>query len=113
MLNAVLNSTQQRSKEPIDIGVYDVEKCFDTMWAKEALNNAYDLGFMNDKLPLVHLTNNTASIAVKSSTGISDRATIRSREQYTGSSMGRHALYFDNGQTRKTCLRQSPLIIQV
>ena len=78
VLNAVLNSTQQRSKEPMDIGVYDVEKCFDTMWAKEALKNAYDLGFMNDKLPLVHLTNNTASIAVKSSTGISDRATIRS-----------------------------------
>ena len=60
----------------MDIGIYDVQKCFDTMWAKEAINDIYELGFTNDKLPLVYLANQTAHIAIKSSTGISERRTI-------------------------------------
>ena len=60
----------------MDIGVYDVQKCFDTMWAKEAINDVYELGFKNDKLPLVYLANQTANIAIKSSSGISERRTI-------------------------------------
>ena len=76
VMNAVLNSTKHNPEEPVDIGIYDVEKCFDTMWAQEALNDVYDLGFQNDKLPLINLTNKSASIAVKSSTGLSSRSTI-------------------------------------
>ena len=53
-----------------------MQKCFDTMWAQEAVNDAYDFGFQNNKLPLVHLANESAQIAVKSSTGISERTTI-------------------------------------
>ena len=76
VLNAVLNSTKRNTEDPVDLGVYDVQKCFDTMWAQEALNDAYDLGFQNDKLPLVHLANKSAHIAVKSSIGTSERTTI-------------------------------------
>ena len=47
------------------------------MWANEALNNAYDLGFKDDKLPLVFMTNESASIAISSSSGTSKRSTIR------------------------------------
>ena len=76
VLNATLNATKRKTEDPIDI-VYDVKKCFETMWASEALNDAYELGFTNDKLPLVHLKNKYASIAIKSSTGISQRADIK------------------------------------
>ena len=84
MINAILNSTKHKHEETVDLGVYDVEKCFDTMWAQEAINDAYDLGFQNDKLPLVYLTNKSASIAIKSPTGTSVRSTIKTplcREQ--------------------------------
>ena len=77
VINAVLNSTKRKTEDPVDLGVYDVQKCFDTMWAQEALNDAYDLGFQNDKLPLVHLANEIAHIAVKSSIGTSERKTIK------------------------------------
>jgi hypothetical protein len=77
VLNATLNATKRKTEDPIDIGVYDVQKCFDTMWASEALNDAYELGFTNDKLLLVHLTNKHASIAIKSATGISQRTDIK------------------------------------
>ena len=76
VINAILNSTKQASEEAVDLCVYDVEKCFDTMWAQETLNDAYDLGFQNDKLPLVQLSNESASIAIKSSIGITCRSTI-------------------------------------
>ena len=65
VLNAVLNSTKNKNEEPLYICVYDVRKCFDTMWAKEAVNDLYDLGFQNYKLLLVHRANEHASIAVK------------------------------------------------
>ena len=42
VLNAALNSTKKKNEEPLDIAVYDVRKCFDTMWAKEAVNDLYD-----------------------------------------------------------------------
>ena len=47
VLNAILNSTTRKTEESIDLGVYDVQKCFDTIWAQEALNDAFDLGFQN------------------------------------------------------------------
>jgi hypothetical protein len=72
-----LKHIKRHNEDPIDIGVYDVQKCFDTMWAQEALNDAYDIGFQNDKLPLVHLANESAHIAVKSAFGTSERTTIK------------------------------------
>ena len=39
VLNAVMNETIQGTKEPVDITVYDVEKCFDALWVQECINN--------------------------------------------------------------------------
>ena len=46
------------------------------MWSHEAINDVFDLGFKNDKLPLVYLASKSASIAVKSSGGLSERKDI-------------------------------------
>ena len=69
--------SKKKNEEPLDIGIYDVRKCFDTMWAQEAVNDLYELGFQNDKLLLVHKANEYASIAVKTPTGMSERVAIR------------------------------------
>ena len=76
VLNAVLNATNAE-KEEIDIGVYDVKKCFDTMWADEAWNDTFELAEQNDKLSLVYLANLNARIAVKNSNGITKRVHIQ------------------------------------
>ena len=57
--------------------VYDVEKCFDALWLKECINDLYDNGLQNDKLPLLFLANRSANIAVKTPTGISRRENIQ------------------------------------
>ena len=76
VINAVINQTKGTHGEALDIGVYDVKKCFDTLWNQECINDLYELGFDNDKLPLIYLENETASVAIKSSTGVSRRVSI-------------------------------------
>jgi hypothetical protein len=57
VLNAVLNSVVNGKEEPIDVQVYDIGKCFDALWVEECINDLYDAGFNNDKLPLLFLEN--------------------------------------------------------
>ena len=77
VMNAITNSVINGNASPIDIQVFDVEKCFDGLWLQECINDLYDTGLNNDKLPLLFLENKNAKIAVKTSTGISERDSIQ------------------------------------
>ena len=68
---------QSLISEPIDVQLFDVEKCYDALWLQECINDLYDSGLKNDKLPLLFLENQNARVAVKSSQGISKRADIK------------------------------------
>ena len=61
----------------MDVQVFDVEKCFDALWMQECINDLYETGFRNDKLPLLFLENQNANIAVKTPHGISKRICIK------------------------------------
>ena len=63
-------------KEALDIHVYDVEQCFDSLWLEEVINSLYEAGFQNDKLPLLFLENRNAQVAVKTPGGLSHRVNI-------------------------------------
>ena len=56
--------------------MYDVEKCFDSLWVQECINDMFDAGVQSDKLNLLYLLNKDAQVAVKTSKGISERETI-------------------------------------
>jgi hypothetical protein len=68
VLNAVSNSVVNGQEDPIDVQVFDVEKCFDALWLQECIIDLYEAGLNNDKLPLLFLENRNAQIAVKTST---------------------------------------------
>ena len=76
VLQAILNDTKNGSKDEIDISVYDVEKCIDSLWVQECINDMFDAGVQSDKLNLLYLLNKDAQVAVKTSKGISERETI-------------------------------------
>ena len=57
--------------------VFDIEKCFDSLWLHEVINCLYEAGFRNDKLPLLFLENNNAKVAIKSKEGLSSRVSIQ------------------------------------
>ena len=77
VLNAITNSVINGKEEPVDIQVFDIEKCFDALWVEECINDIYEAGLDNDKLVLLYLENQNANIAVKTSSGKSTRVNIR------------------------------------
>ena len=48
MIQAILNETKHGSKQPIYISIYDVIKCFDSLWVQECINDMYDAAVRND-----------------------------------------------------------------
>ena len=76
VINAVMNEIVKKKLKGIDIQVFDVYKCFDKLWAKECLNDLYENGFDNDKLPLLYEANVNAQVAVKTATGITKRTPV-------------------------------------
>ena len=76
-LNAITNSIINGNEDPVDIQLFDIEKCFDTLWVEECMNDLFDSGLQNDKLPLLYMGNQNAEIAIKNQTGITDRKSIK------------------------------------
>ena len=76
VLNAITNSVVNGKEEPIDVQVFDIEKCYDALWTEECINDLYEPGFDNDKLPLLFKENQHAKIAIKTPTGTSKRVSI-------------------------------------
>ena len=77
VINAITNSVRKGREEAIDIQIYDVETCFDSLWLQECINDVYESGLNNDKLPLLYLENLNANVAVKTAKGRSNRTDIK------------------------------------
>ena len=77
VMNAIINSMSKENGEALDCQVFDVEKCFDSLWLHEVINCLYEAGLRNDKLPLLFLENNNAKVAVKCNNELSSRVSIK------------------------------------
>ena len=77
VISAIMNESKRNPKEALDINVYDVEKCFDSLWLSECINDLYESGMTSDKLNLLYLANKQANIAIKTSSGTTDSFTIK------------------------------------
>ena len=62
VLNAITNSVTNGKEKPCEVGVYDIAKAFDSLWAQECINDLYDAGVHDDKLVLLHLENQNAQV---------------------------------------------------
>ena len=71
-----MNSIKKNNQKAIDCQIYDIEKCFDSLWLHEVINSLFEAGLKNDKLPLLFLENNNAQGAVKVNDRISKRVSI-------------------------------------
>ena len=65
VINAITNSVKNGGEDACDIQVFDVEKCFDSLWVQECVNTLYENGFNNDKLVLLFEETKNAQIAIK------------------------------------------------
>ena len=67
IVNGVINSIIEKDDKPADIELFDIAKCFDTLWLKESLNDLYEAGLKNDNLNLLYEGNKECYIAIKNS----------------------------------------------
>ena len=63
VINAIMNSSKKGDDEPCDVSVYDVRKCFDSLWMVECINDLYESGLKNDKLCILYYSNINARVA--------------------------------------------------
>ena len=71
-LNAVMNEARQRTKEPVDITVDNVEMCFDALWVHECINDIYDSSLKNTNLNIFYLINHHAEVTIKTTSGMTE-----------------------------------------
>lgn len=84
----VINHVIEEKQDPIDIQVFDIEKCFDKLELNETLNDAWDTGLQNDKLVLLHELNKKSNVAIKTPVGMTDRKEVEGILQQGGSWAG-------------------------
>ena len=76
VINAITNEAVKKKLKGIDMQIFDVYKCFDKLWAKECINDLYECGFTNDKLPLLVKENVDAQVAIKIAGGLTRRTSV-------------------------------------
>ena len=67
VMNAIMNSSKQGCDSACDINIYDIRKCFDSLWLAECIHDLFESGLNNDKLCLLYFSNKTARVAIKTS----------------------------------------------
>ena len=62
--------------EDVELALYDLAQCFDSMWWEETSNDLWDKGVEDDKFALISLMNKECDVAVKTLVGKSERFTL-------------------------------------
>ena len=76
VIYSVQNAVIHNESPPIDIHMYDLCKCFDSLWLEECCNNLYEAGIKDDKLAMIYEGNQTNKVAVRTPGGLTERAII-------------------------------------
>ena len=77
----IINHVLQGKGEPLDVGIYDIAKCFDSIWLEEAMNNLFDVldgDKRDDKIALIYEMNRENHVAFKTpSFGLTKRVKVK------------------------------------
>ena len=76
VVNGVINAVIEKDANPVDIELFDISKCFDSLWLKECLNDLYEAGIDNSDLNLIYEGNKECFLSVKTPTGQTKRIVI-------------------------------------
>ena len=76
VVNGVINAVIEKDANPVDIELFDISKCFDSLWLKECLNDLYEAGIDNSNLNLIYEGNKECFLSVKTPTGQTKRIVI-------------------------------------
>ena len=75
VLHAIINEARTM-KLNIDVNLYDIEQCFDSIWLQEALNDLYNSGVNSRNLNILFNGNSKTRMLVKTRLGNTDRVML-------------------------------------
>ena len=73
VLNGVINNVIKNKQESIDILIYDISQCFDSMWYRKTMTDLFDVEVQNDHYALLCELNKKSLISIKTPVGITSR----------------------------------------
>ena len=79
MIYGIINSVIKGKQEPIDLEIFDLEKCFDALWLDDCFNDLFDSledKNKNDKIALLYQSNVENLVAVNITVCITNRVNI-------------------------------------
>ena len=76
VVNGVINSSVKNEMGNVDLGIYDLAKCFDSLWLQETMNDVYEAGVKNDNFVLLYEENKENLVAIRTAYGLTDRFTL-------------------------------------
>ena len=85
IVNSVINSVKQKASGPIDLQIFDVEKCFDSLWLEQCCNDLWEAGIKDDRLASIYYGNQTNEVAINVPIGQTDRVDIPNIVMFVGS----------------------------
>ena len=75
----IINSVLQGETPSVDVGIFDLEKCFDVVWLEDVMNDLYEAlpkTGCNDKLSLLYNSGCENQVLVKTAGGKTDRVNM-------------------------------------
>ena len=85
VVNGILNDVMHnKNAKPIDIGIYDAEKCFDKLEYVNTANDLYKAGVQDDRFVLIANSNKNCNVAVKTPWGSVTERTILNNIEMQG-----------------------------
>jgi hypothetical protein len=76
----VINSVQNGNDDPVDIQIYDVEKCFDALWLEDCMMDIFETlppEARDDKISLIYKVNKDNYVAVNTAVGLTERVNMK------------------------------------
>ena len=76
IVNGIINSVLNGESPPIDIQIYDVQKCFDALWLEDCMLDIFETlpaQSRDDKIALLYEMNKENFVAVKTAVGLTTR----------------------------------------
>ena len=75
-VHGIINDIVHKKDKSADMLIYDIRKCFDHMWFREAMNCLYDTDMKDDQFYLLCETNKMSKISIKSPVGFTKQFDI-------------------------------------
>ena len=72
IIYGIINSVLRGGEDPVDVGIYDIEQCFDALWLEDTMNDlvaTIPSSSQDDKIAMIYEANRHNKVAINTAVG--------------------------------------------